>query len=489
MDTDSPPSKTSAGSERNFVKSLGSLDIFFLGFGSMIGFGWIVMTGNWLLDAGSAGAIVAFLIGGAIMTLVGLVYSELVSAMPLAGGEHNYLLRGMGPKAAMLGSWGIIGGYVTVVLFESVAVPRTALYLFPDLNQVRLWTVAGSEVYLTWALLGTVTAAILTWINIKGIRLASLFQTSVMMFLVLVGVIMFAAALFGGEPGNMEPFFIGGGGGIVAVLVVVPFLFIGFDVIPQSAEEAKVPARQIGKLVVISVVMATLFYIIVVTATSLAVPASALAGMDLAAADAMSVMLDNDFWGQFVVAGGLAGIVTTWNAFLIGASRLLWAMANSGMLPHWFAKMHPKNGTPVNALLAIGVLSMVTPFFGEAMLVWAVDSGGPSIIFTYLMVSIVFLILRRREPQMDRPMRVGGSSPFVGTLVGALAVVTTAMMLLLYLPGMPAFLSLEPWIMFVAWWMVGIAFALKIPGGVKPGPNAEHDLLSKLASLGRGPKT
>ena len=91
------------GSER-FKRSLGRIEIFFIGFGAMIGFGWITSTSTWLNDAGMLGAAIAFVIGGAIMGLVGLVYAELVAAMPLAGGEHNYLMRGFGPRPAFIGS-------------------------------------------------------------------------------------------------------------------------------------------------------------------------------------------------------------------------------------------------------------------------------------------------------------------------------------------------------------------------------------------------
>ncbi|WP_200847072.1 APC family permease [Microbacterium sp. 18062] len=391
----------------------------------------------------------------------------------------------MGPRAALVGSWGIVGGYVTVAMFQSVAVPRAAGYLFPGLNQFSVWSVAGSEVYLPWIVIGVVTSILLTVMNIRGIRYASLFQTSVMTFLVVVAVVLAASAVFGGQPANLEPLVTGGSGGVIAVLLVVPFLFLGFDVIPQSAEEAKVPPRQIGKLIVISVIMATLFYIVIVLATAYAAPRDEVVVFDLDTADALAYMLGHPFWGQLVVAGGLAGIVTTWNAFLIGASRLLWALANSGMIPAWFGRMHPKNGTPVNALLFVGGITTLSPFFGVAMLGWAVDSGGPSIIFTYLMVALAFLVLRRKEPGMDRPMRIGRPGGALGPIVGAAAVLSTAAMLSLYLPGMPAFLDVEPWLIFLVWWAIGIWFAVRIPGGVKAGPDAEHDLLAKLAERRR----
>src|SRR5699024_9017384 len=114
---------TPAPAERQLQRSLGRLEPFFIGFGATRAAGWITTTSTWLGDAGTLGAALGFLIGGAIMSLVGLVYPELVSAMPLAGGEHNYLMRGFGPRLSFIGSWGIIGGYISVAAFEAVAIP------------------------------------------------------------------------------------------------------------------------------------------------------------------------------------------------------------------------------------------------------------------------------------------------------------------------------------------------------------------------------
>lgn len=366
-------------------------------------------------------------------------------------------------------------------MFQSVAVPRAVTYLFPDLAQIPMYSIGGEPVYLTWALVGTVTAVVLTWMNIRGIKGSSLFQTSIILFLLIVGLVLLVASVFNGQVENVEPFFNNGSAGMVAVLVVVPFLFVGFDVIPQSAEESNVPPRRLGKLIVISVVAATVFYIVIVSTTSLAAPTSAMASFDLATGDALAYMLGHDFWGKLVIAGGLAGVITTWNAFMVGASRLMWAMAKSGMIPAWFGVMHKKNGTPINALLFLGIVTGVAPFFGLAMLDWAVDAGGPSIVITYLMVAVVFLILRKREPDMARPFKVGRSRT-TGTIVGVLAVLATAGMLALYLPGLPAFLSLGPWILFGLWWIFGIAFSLRLPGGIAGGEDSEERLLAAIAT-------
>lgn len=465
--------------DTSFLKVLGNWDVLALGFGAMIGFGWVVLTGDWIGSAGTLGAVLAMAAGGVIMAVVGLTYAELTAAMPKAGGEHNFLLRGMGPRWSFIGSWGIVGGYVTIVAFEAVALPRTALYLFPGLNHVRLWDVAGSEVYLTWALVGAIAAVVITAINILGVKFASVVQTFVVVLLLVIVLMLVVGAFTGGETGNMAPLFTGGAAGFFAVLVVVPFLFVGFDVIPQSAEEVNVPARQIGRLVVIAVVLATIFYLLVIVTTSSAMPVSELADADIATADAFGAMFSSDFMAKVLIAGGIAGILTSWNSLLLGASRLMYSMARSGMLPAWFGRLHPKFRTPVNALLFIGGLSFIAPFLGEAMLVWLVDSGSPSIVIAYLLVSIVFLVLRRREPLMDRPLRVGGQGKG-GLLIGGAAVVLCFGLLSLYLPGMPAFLDMPPWILFGVWWAIGAFFLLRIPTGIKPGEDTEHRLLEAL---------
>lgn len=470
--------------QTSLIKALGHWDTLAIGFGAMIGFGWVVLTGGWLESAGTLGTVAAFAAGGVIMALVGLAYAELVAAMPLAGGEHNYVMRAMGPRWAFICSWAITGGYITIVAFEAVALPRTALYLFPQLQQIKLWEVAGSEVFLSWALVGAGAAALLTLLNILGIKLAGAAQTFAVIFLLVIGLLLVTGSLFGGETGNLDPLFTGGFAGFVAVLVVVPFLFVGFDVIPQSAEEVRIPSRLVGKLVVVSVILAALWYIMVVLTTASSMGVDELAGADLATADGMAALWGTDFMAKVLVAGGLAGILTSWNSFLIGASRLVYAMARSEMLPAWFGKLHPKFRTPVNALIFIGALSVLAPFFGEAMLGWLVDSGSPSIVIAYFLVSVAFLVLRRREPHMARPLRVGGRGNG-GVGIGVLAAVLCLGLTALYLPGMPASLDPAPWILFGLWWVFGALFFFRIPSGIEPGPYAEEKLAARIAQRRR----
>jgi APA family basic amino acid/polyamine antiporter len=456
----------------SLIKALGRWDTLAVGFGAMIGFGWVVLVGGWLEEAGTLGAVLAFVAGGLVMTLVGLTYAELVSAMPRAGGEHNYALRALGSRPAFVTSWAIVLGYVSVVAFEAVALPQTVLYLAPDMQAGLLWSVAGYDVYATWALVGIAGAIVITAINYIGIRPASVVQVIAVAFLLAVGLLLLTGSFVGGEAGNLDPWFAGGLAGFVGVLVATPFLFVGFDVIPQSAEEINLPQRQVGKLLVISVLMATAFYILVVVTVGSALPHSELAAAELASAAGMAALWNSPAMGTVLVVGGIAGILTSWNGFLIGASRILYAMAASGMLPRWFAYLHPRYRTPTHALLVIGGLSVFAPLFGRQMLVWLVDAGGINIVIAFLLVAVSFLVLRRREPDMQRPFRLPA-----GPVIGWAAAVLSLVLAVLYLPFMPAALTGPEWIIVGVWWLVGLWFVLRLPR-IPAGSDAEAKLIA-----------
>ncbi|ASR35931.1 amino acid permease [Prauserella marina] len=459
----------------SLARVLGRMDVIAIAFGSMIGFGWIVLTGDFLDGAGAGGAALAFVIGGVVVGLVGLTYAELVSAMPAVGGEHNYALRALGSRPAFVTSWSLVLGYISVVAFEAVALPQTLLYLIPDLPAGLLWSVAGYDVYATWVGVGVLGAVALTVLNYVGVRPAAVFQNVAVLFLAAVGVLLTIGAVTGGSTANMEPLFTGGMSGVLVVLVATPFLFVGFDVIPQSAEEIDLPPRRIGRLLLWSVLLAVGWYVMIMLTVGSGLGAGERAGSEVPTADAMAWLWSSSAMGTVLVLGGIAGIITSWNGFLIGASRLLLAMAKSGMLPKWFGKVHPRFGTPSNAVLFIGVLSAIAPLFGRQMLVWLSDAGSLSIIVAYLMVALCFLVLRRREPAMPRPFRVPA-----GGVVGTTAIVLALGVGVLFLPGMPAELVWPyEWAIVGFWWLGGIVLVFRLPR-VGPGVDADERLMATV---------
>ncbi|MDI5932735.1 APC family permease [Halomonas kalidii] len=444
-----------ASTQGQLTRVLARKDVLALAFGAMIGWGWIVLTGSWIQSAGSLGAITAFLIGGLIIVLVGLTYAELASAMPQVGGEHVYSYRAMGHFASFLCTWAITLGYVSVVAFEAVALPTVVEHLFPDYAVGHLWTIAGWEVKATWVAVGVAGSVAMMWVNYVGIRTAALLQKVVTLLILVVGIMFITGALFEGERATMDPLFNvseGVVGGIMMVLIMVPFMFVGFDVIPQAAEEINLPFREIGRVLMISVILAVFWYSFIILGTSLMLNPQALAASSLAVPDAMQAVFRAPWAGNLMILAGIAGIITSWNAFYVGGSRAIYALAHSGMLPAFLARLHPTHRTPTSAILVMGILSCIAPFFGRPALVWLVVAGGLGIVIAYLFVALSFVMLRRREPDMPRPFRVRH-----GKLVGFLSVALSLGLTAMYLPGSPSALAPVEWAMFAGWMLIGLA--------------------------------
>ena len=161
---------------------------------------------------------------------------------------------------------------------------------------------------------------------------------------------------------------------------------------------------------ILSVVLAVVFYSCVILAVGYVLNPSEIlsseAGTGLVTADAMAKAFGTAVMAKVIIVGGMCGIITSWNSFMIGGSRALYSMAESYMIPPMFAKLHPQNKTPINALFLIGALTMLAPFAGRGMMVWICDAGNFGCCLAYCMVSLSFLILRKKEPDMPRPYRV-----------------------------------------------------------------------------------
>ncbi|MDB2150664.1 APC family permease [Clostridium butyricum] len=440
--------------DSKFERVLSKKDIFAIAFGAMIGWGWVVMAGDWIKGAGTLGSIMAFIIGGIMVLFVGLTYAELTAAMPQCGGEHVFSLRALGKNVSFVCTWAIILGYVGVVAFEACAFPTVIQYICPGFLKGYMYTIAGFDIYASWVAVGVIASIIITIINYFGAKSAAKLQTILTISIAAIGVALVAASGFSGNIENTKPLFTDGVGGILTVAVMTPFMFVGFDVIPQAAEEINVPFKKIGKIMILSIVMAVIWYIMIIIAVSMVMTKSQLDTSTLVTADAMkNAFFGSEMAAKVVIIGGMAGIVTSWNSFFMGGSRAIYSLAESKMLPGFLAKLHPKYKTPTNAILLIGVISVVAPFFGRAMMIWLTNAGSFGVVVAYVLVSMSFLVLRFREPDMIRPYKVK-----CGKIIGGIAVLLSGFMMLLYFPGMPSGLVKEELIMVGAWTVLGIIF-------------------------------
>lgn len=449
-----------------FNKVFSMWDILVIAFGAMIGWGWVVSSGDWISSGGVFGAVLGFCIGGIMVFFVGLTYAELTAAMPQCGGEHVFSYKAMGSTGSFICTWAIILGYVSVVCFEACALPTIITYIYPGFLKGYMYTVAGFDIYASWVAVAILVALFITYINIKGAKTAARLQTILTVIIGAVGILLVAASAVTGDVSNLQgQAFAGSSGGeifasIIKVALVTPFFFIGFDVIPQAAEEINVPLKKIGNILILSIVLAVVFYGLVIIAVGYCMNsadiAESYAGSGLVTADAMAKAFNSQLMSKVLIIGGMCGIVTSWNSFLIGGSRAMYSMAESYMIPRPFVKLHKKNKTPVNALYLIGLLSVLAPFAGRKMLVWIVDAGNFGCCMAYCMVSLSFLILRKKQPEMERPYKVKHYK-----FVGVMAVIMSGLMVVMYcIPGSGAALVWQEWAMAGGWCILGVFFAV-----------------------------
>ena len=455
-----------SGNNREFNKVLNPLDILVTAFGAMIGWGWVVSTGGWLSSAGTLGTVIGFIIGGIMIFFVGLTYSELTTSMPSVGGERVFSYKAFGPIGSFICTWFLILSYIGVVCFEACSFPTVIQYIFPGFLQGYLYTVAGFDIYATWLVLAVVVAVLITYVNIKGIKAAAILQTVLTIIIAAVGIILVIASSINGSVSNLNGQLIIGTGSfdsirnILSVAVIAPFFLFGFDVIPQVAEEINVPLKKVGKLMLLSIILAVLFYALVVFAVGYIMDTSdiesSLNGSGLVTADAMAKAFNSETMAKVLIIGGLCGIITSWNSFLIGGSRALFSMAEAHMVPAILGKLHPKYRTPKNAIIIVGGLSVLSVFFGRKMLIWISDTASFACCVAYCIVAMSFLVIRKKYPNVNRPYKVKYYK-----IVGLIATIMAGVMAILYLiPGSGCTFTKEEWIIASAWIGLGILFAL-----------------------------
>lgn len=459
--------------KRNLLsKVLGRTDIIAIGFGTMVGWSWVMMGPIWVNEAGLIGAIAAFIIGGAIILTIGLTYGELTAALPLAGGEFVFAYRAMGNRAAWIVGWIMSMAYIGVAAWEGIALATAMNYMFTLPQVGLLWEVAGYQVHMSWALVGMLGAVIITLLNFFGVRPAVLFQvmaTAAMMIIVLF--IFFGGAVFGSVDNIGDMF--GSYEGFSYVFLMVPAMLIGFDVISQSSEEMNIEPRYIGKMILVCIIVSIIWYILLITGVSLAAPVEIRGSGVIPMADVTSYMFNGDIFSVIIIVGGIFGILTSWNGFFIGATRLLFSMGRAGMLPAVFGRLHKKYRTPYVAIFLIGAVCVTAPLLGMNALVWFMDTSTFCALISYILVIISFIMLKKNEPELPRPFNIKG-----GAKTGIFILAITAVYLGLYINENVNLSGVSPeFVITAAWMLLGFVMVKMLNKRRKPVSREERELL------------
>jgi amino acid transporter len=244
--------------------------------------------------------------------------------------------------------------------------------------------------------------------------------------------------------------------GFLAVFVTAPFWYSGFQIIPQLMEERRASASvsRAASMIVLCLAIALVFYCGVVLAASMAMPWKQLATMPLPVASAFEVALASPWLAKAVLVSALLGLVTVWNATFLTASRILFALGRGRILHPVFARLHPRYGVPTVPILMTGILGAAATFLGRNAIEPIVNLGGTVYSFSFLLIALAIVRLRRTRPHDPRPYRIPG-----GVIVPVLAALLAGTMMIVSVQQQyrrsPDGMPLE-WMLLAGWALVGV---------------------------------
>lgn len=434
------------------------IDVWGLALGAIIGWGCFVLPGNTFLPkAGPLGTAIGMIIGGALVVVIALSYGYLIRKYPTSGGEFIYTKETMGKGHAFVCGWGMILAYWSLVPLNATALALISRYLFPGIiQQGLLYEVAGWEVYAGEVVVASVFIVLMAVVNIYGIKQAAWIQTAIALTLV-GGILIITALIFamGPDMENLAPAFPDGRRwwkGVFSIVAMAPWAYIGFDCIPQSAEEYNFSHKRSTRIMIQAIAIAAMLYIMINTITAVGFQLWQELLHNKEAAWATGFVVKNVLGTAGLVLLGIAmfcAVISGMNAFYISTSRLMYAMAQDGALPKIFGRLGVKHGTPRNAILFVMILSLSAPWFGREVLSWIVDmtSVGAAVVFAYTTAAAAILA-KKHGHKVQMWIGVAG------------CVFSLFFLSLLVIPGMPGFLSIQSQVCLGIWVVLGIVFYL-----------------------------
>lgn len=465
--------------ERNsnptMVKTLSKWNLLSIGIGAVIGWSWVIYAGYWSVTPGTLGGIFAFVVAALLCSLVGLVYAELTSAFPKIGVDVSITFLGLGKIPALIVSWCVLYLWMSFILVEAIMFPIILGNLGIEVPVFgEMFTVLGTPVMLSDVIIAALFNTFFAFINYRGVKISGWVQTAAVAVLAAAALFFCGSGMALGEASNARPLFTDAAG-LTTIMLIVPGFLSGFNAIPQAVEETNVAPKTVGRLVLYTVWGSAIFYILIIAGLAFAMPESARAGDGLVVVEAVSSLFGGSrLASAFITFASLLGMLTTWNAAYIAGSRFLYGMARARFLPEKLAVIHPKYGTPKNAIILMFVIGTLAPFAGtnSTIYVGLMNIASFGLVVTWLFVSVTFIRLRDTMPEIRRPYTV----PF-GKVIGWISVVFCAAYLFLYTPWGPSGLLPIEWagIAVIAVIALIVYFSYNIRGG-----HMEHEERKKL---------
>lgn len=472
-------------------KQLNPLSVWAIAFGCIIGWGSFINPGKkFLPNSGVAGTAIAMLLGALVMVIIAFSYAYMIPKYPKAGGEFTFTKACFGKIPAYLCGWFLVAAYLTNVPMNSTAIGLIVDGLDGAADILKFgfsYSIAGFQVYFGEMIFAMAILILFAVFNMLGVKKAGYVQT--VLAVMLVGSVLTltiaalcspktslenmapiwgfdksgaVAAATNGTYTDIDAFAKGGTAGILSAILatfaIAPWAYVGFDTIPQAAEEFNFSYKKVSFIMIIAIAFGCFVYTanntIAAAALSnwpdLIINAESTPWLLLAAAEHLLGPAGKILVGVAVSCAVLSGIM----GFYLGSSRLMYSMSLDGYLPAFFGKLDAKYGVPRNAMLFCLVISLCGPILGREALGWFVDmsSIGASIGFGF--TCLCTLVTLKRDGDGS------GFIKFMATLGAAFAAIFVILQLV-PIPGLSGVhFGKESYIMLVIWIVLGVVFYL-----------------------------
>ena len=428
--------------DSHFERTLSAVDLIALGIGAVIGTGIFILPGTVAATKAGPRIILSFVLAAIVCAVAAMCYAEFASVLPIAGSAYSYGNIVYGEMIGWIIGWALVLEYVLAV--ATVAVGWAAYF-----NSF----IAGFGLKLPKAITGSFDPAHGTYINVIAILIVCLIawiidtglKTSIRLNNIIVVVKLAIIVLFllvGSfyvKPSNWTPFAPFGGTGILKGAAVVFFAYLGFDAVSSSAAEVKNAKRNMPIGIIGTLVICTIFYILVSGVLTGMVSYKQL-NVDDAVAFALQLVHQN-FVAGIISIGALAGMFTMMVTMIYSSSRLLYSIGRDGLLPRFLGKID-KHHAPKNAMLTvtivISILAGLIPLDQLANLV----NIGTLIAFAFVSFGILLL---RRNPKLN------AIKGFRVPLYPVLPIISGLLCLF-----MMTQLSMETWLASLVWFLLGL---------------------------------
>ncbi|MGA2001649.1 MAG: APC family permease [Terriglobales bacterium] len=440
------------------ARKLGFVDYFALGFGTIVGVGWLVVMGDWLQRGGPLGAILGFLIGGIALLPIGYVYGRLVMLLPDAAGEIAYTAEVFPKTISFVTGWMILLPFLIACPWFAVAIGKIAAYLFPAFNSHEIYRLGGHPIYLPHLLLGLLLTVLITSVNYRGVQLSAKLQSAATLGLFLLFIVFASAGVTHGTAENLRPWF--NGSPFVAVLLVlqvVPYFMTGFECIGKASEESRAGFRGRDYLLatVFSIAIGALFYAAVIAIVAVAQPWRGIAKQEFATAVALERAVGGRAIVDVVLLAALVSLAKAFNGAFVAATRLLFALGRRGLATERLSRLHPQNQTPVVAVLVVGTVTAAAMSLGDTILVPVTEVGSLGSVFAWTMSCLSYAFMVKATARTNSVPALNHTIERVMAATGL--IIAAALLVLKLLPVVPGHFTQYEYAALLGWLLIGIA--------------------------------